>query len=116
GWHRRPPRPRREEISEQLVREQLPTVAGEESRHRVRGDQMTAEGDGVEELSVGVAGTLHPTIDSHRASVWGGLAQQFPRPTGSARGPARPGTAPPGPVTRRLARPRSPWRRRGAGR
>jgi len=44
------------------------TMTGKESRHRVGSDQVAAKRDGVEELAVGVARTLHPAIDS-RCSI-----------------------------------------------
>ena len=81
GRHRRPTRARREEVSEQLVGKQFAAVVGQEPRHRVRGDQMAAERGRVKEVSVGIAGTLHPSIDSHRPSVWDRLTQQSPSTT-----------------------------------
>ena len=59
GGHRRPTPPRREQIREVLVSEQIPTMISQERIQRTIGHQLPTQRRGVQQLTVGVALALH---------------------------------------------------------
>jgi hypothetical protein len=118
GRDRRPTTTRREQVSEQLVREQLLAVIGQEGKYRARIDQVAAHGGRVQQLDArGVICPLHEgSLPQHPPASWGlrdlfaqqppraaaarlveqrvqGLFQVVPPPTNSSR-PSQSGRAP----------------------
>jgi hypothetical protein len=84
GRDRRPTTTRREQVSKQLVREQILAVVGQEGIHRARIDQVAAQGRRVQQLDArGVSCPLHAgSLPHHPPASWDLhdlFAQQAPR-------------------------------------
>ncbi|MDQ4142447.1 MAG: hypothetical protein M3198_01680 [Actinomycetota bacterium] len=69
GRHRRPTAAAREQVGEHLVGERGSTVFGQECVHRALAEQVLAERSRVQELAVGLRGSLHSSLEHAPAEI-----------------------------------------------